>query len=136
MFDQNVSFANVEFEIETRENIDGLLECLGENIDISHHGQLENGIDFVSFSLSETYETPEAVIAKLCSMVESLPSHARSNWDECEVRRFDIGFESGNTKLAISTKIKQETIKRVSGIGGSLAITIYPVSPSWQIVRS
>ena len=136
MVDQNVSFANVEFELETREDIDGLLECLGENIDISHHRQLENGIDFVSFRLRESYETPEAVIAELCSLVEKLPSHARSIWDGCEVRRFDIGFESGNTNLAICTEIKHGTINRVSGIGGSLAITIYPVSPSWQIIRS
>ncbi len=136
MEDQDVNFANVEFELEAHENLDGLINSLGEEISISFRDELENGTHFLSFSLRETYDTPDAAIAALCSLVEELSPRVRSIWDNCEARRFDIGFESGNTEVGKCTKIEHDTIKRVSDIGGCIVITIYPISESWKLVRS
>jgi hypothetical protein len=135
MDEQDVKFANVQFEIETLGDSADLLKCLAKDIRLSYRGKLENGREFVSFSLQKPFRTIEATIAAFCSMIERLPSSERDVWERCEERRIDIGCESGNTERALSSKIAKDTVRRVSEIGADIVITIYPISMKYRMIR-
>jgi len=135
MEEQHVKFANVEFEIESSVDSADLFKYLDKDILLSHRAKLENGNEFVSFCLKKAFRTPDATIDAFCSMIERLPPHERDIWDGCEERRFDIGFESGNAKRALCSKIAKDTVRRVSEISGSIVITIYPTSVKYRLVR-
>ncbi len=137
---QDVQFANVDLELVSVEDLQVLIDNLVENVDVQHHGRLENKNDFASLSLRNV-ETgvdgkPDTPIRAFCSLIEKLPLEPRQIWNNCMERRFDIGFESGNSKKGLNTNLGPETIKRIAGIHGSIAITIYPIpnsGGSWTV---
>lgn len=118
---QDICYANVDLEIESKKDLHPLIKELSKNIDVLYHDRLENGNDFASleFSLNtikcDIYGEPESAILAFCGLIENLSSESRNIWDDCLEKRFDVGFESGNTENTFNTKIQTETIKRIGG---------------------
>ncbi len=130
---QDICFLNVDLEIESALDLQALIDAFGEDVNVLYHDRLENGNDFASFNLhldyieNGIYGEPEKIISSFCNLVENLPYKSRKIWDKCIEKRFDIGFESGNTENSFNTVIKNEIVKLIADIGASIVITIYPV---------
>ena len=63
-----------------------------------------------------------------CTVIESLPAAAAALWKKVRRREFNIGFDSGAKGRAFNTAISPEIITRIAKLGGSIAVTIYPIA--------
>ncbi len=130
---QDICFANVDLEIESKDDLQPLIDEFGENVHVLYHDRLANGNDFVSLEIdmnsveAENYGEADDTIVALCDLIENLSLELRNIWNKSIEKKFDVGFESGNTEKTFNTKIPTKTLKRLSRIGGSIIITIYPV---------
>ena len=129
---QNILFANVDLEIKSKDDLQCLIDSFGKDIDVLYHERLENGLDFVSLEFhlnkveSGIYGSADETINAFYSKIVNFPPESRKIWDRCLEKKFDIGFESGNSGETFNTNIKSETIKQIAEIGASIVITIYP----------
>ncbi len=122
-------FLNVDLEIVASENLQLIVEELGEKISVLYNGKNGLGLNFLVLETSESRmsETnPDEVINSFCQLIESLSAESKIILDKCISKKFDIGFESGDSLTTYQTEIKATTIERSAKLG--LATTIYPQS--------
>ena len=124
-----VRFLNVDLEIESSEDLQPLIDDLGENVSVLHHGDNGSGFNFVSFEVKPSGERDvDGIISSFCLYIENLSPEAKLIWDKCYSKKFDAGFQSGDFPRSYQTEIRADTINRISGIGASIVITVYPRS--------
>ena len=122
-----VQYLNTDLEIESKSDLSKIVEEFGEDVLVLHHGEMR-GYQHASFEIPGSNAGADEVINSFCTLVEELPKEVREVWDGCCSRVLDIGYESGTSPRNFKTEIRASTIERVAKIGGSLAITIYPLS--------
>lgn len=59
-------------------------------------------------------------------LIYNLPDAARSQWDRCVTRCFDIGYDSGEEPWNFRSVLHPDTVKDIAELGASITITIYP----------
>ena len=69
---------------------------------------------------------PENHIAAMLDAIESLPERLHSAWRNCTVREFCIGYDCGDEPRAFQQGLSTTTLRRMSEVGATLRITIYP----------
>lgn len=130
---QDVHYANVDFEVESSEDLNDLIDYFGKQVNVQFHGRLESGQDFVSMSLKDiesgVYGDPERAISRFCGIVENMSEDIRQKWNKCSEIRFDIGFESGDSDKKVNFRISNNTLTRIEAVGAALVITVYPIYP-------
>jgi hypothetical protein len=60
--------------------------------------------------------------------LESLVGEEKSLWDGCFSKVFDIGYEGGTGHKSYADEIRSNTLSRVSALGASIRITVYPMN--------
>jgi hypothetical protein len=124
-----IRYLNVDLEIESKEDLTLLIKEFGENVILLYHEKLQE-YDHASFEISTEASTneddPDTVIVCFCNLIEQLPNEAKILWERCSIRKFDIGYESGESPQSYRSTIRASTIQRVSKIGAGIVITIYP----------
>ena len=124
----DIRYLNVDLDIESKEDLSVLIEDLGEDVIVLHHGPVK-GINHASFELAHGfYSGPDEALAGFCRLIKNLSPEARSVWDGCYSRLFDLGFECGTSPNRFWFELRPSTIGMVAEIGGSIAISIYPMS--------
>ena len=122
----DVRFLNVDLDVESRGPLDVLVDDLGDDVAVLHHGG-SRGLYEAHFEIPYTGAADvEATIASFCTLLENLSPDAREVWHSCILRQFDIGFESGDTPTCFQAVIHQDSVKRVANLGATIVITIYP----------
>ena len=120
-----IRYINTDLEIESTEDLTPIIEALGENAFVLHHGPIE-GLNHASFELTDDDSSdPDGAINRYCDLVENLSTPARKIWNNCATRILDIGVESGSSPHNHRFEVQQRTINRVSGIGAGLVFTVY-----------
>ena len=120
-----VRYLNTDLEIESKDDLSRIIEELGGDVIVMHHGEIR-GYQHASFEIPGCLESADEVINRFCSLVEYLPNEVREIWDGCCSRILDIGYESGTMPQNYRSEIRASTIRRVSELGGTIVITIYP----------
>jgi len=69
---------------------------------------------------------PELNLVRLLDAIESLSDPARSLWDRCTLREFNIGYDCGDQPWAFNQGISNKTLSRMAACGASFRITLYP----------
>lgn len=77
------------------------------------------------YSSGECVRNPSEALAHLLTIVEGLGMEAKSEWNRCTWRRFDLGFESFDERFASKWNVKASLLRRVAKVRGELVITIY-----------
>ena len=122
-----IRFLNVDLEIESAENLQPVIDDLGENVSVLHHGDNGSGFNFVSFEVKPSGERDvDGIILSFCLFIENFSNETKAIWDKCHSKRFDAGFQSGEFPRSYKTEIRADTVERVAKIGASIAITVYP----------
>lgn len=128
-----IHFLNVDLETESAENLQPLVDDLGEDVSVLFNGKNGSGYSFVSFEIHSLHERDiDGLVSSFCLLIENLSSEAKLIWDRCHSKKFDAGFESGSFPRSYRTELRADTIKRVAEIGASIAITIYPESEKYE----
>lgn len=125
--EMEIGFLNVDLEIEGSENLQLIVDDFGEDVSVLFNGK--NGSDFnlASFEIPLGIDRDaDGIISTFCLLIENLSPEAKSIWDKCHSKKFDAGFESGDFPRSYQTEIRADTIERVSNIGASIVVTIYP----------
>ena len=124
---EEISFLNVDLDIESKVNLMPIIENLEQEVIVLHHDQ-SKGYHRCSFELSTYISNPDDIISYFCHLIENCPENVRKIWNQCCVRTFDIGYESGNKPRAFSSKLQASTIQKVARVGASIIVTIYPIN--------
>ena len=120
-----IRYINTDLELESNEDLNPIIEALGKDVLVLHHGPVQ-GMNHASVELSSDHSSdPDEVIGRYCDLIENLPKTARKIWDNCLTRIIDIGVESGSSPKSYRFEVRQPIMNRVSAIGASLAVTIY-----------
>jgi len=122
-----VKYLNTDLEIESKDDLSKIVEEFGADVFVLHQGGIR-GYQHVSFEIAGSTNGADEIINYFCSLVEGLPRDVREIWDGCCSRVFDIGYESGTYPRSFRSEIRASTIQRLSEIGASIVITIYPLS--------
>ena len=86
-----------------------------------------SGDHFLCFELSELIEgDANQTISTFCSLIENLSEKSKIIWDKSHSKKFDIGFQSGDSPKNYQTKIRGNTLNRIADLGANIVITIYP----------
>ncbi|WP_171183456.1 hypothetical protein [Alienimonas chondri] len=72
----------------------------------------------------------DAAFRVLLAAVEGLSPDRRAEWDRCERRVFDPGFECCEEPFCFQQTLSAETIRRVAAAGGEIELTLYAHRPS------
>ncbi len=125
-----IQILNVDLEVESSENLQILIDDLGEDVSVLYHGENGSGYNFVSFEIRSpaVNKDIDGLVSAFCCLIENLSPEARLIWDRSFTRKLDAGFSSGNSPRSYQTEIRAETIEQAARIGASIAITIYPES--------
>ena len=88
--------------------------------------QEQDGLWSAWFEMNDKFEDPESTISAMLDAIESLPAAARTGWEACHTREFNIGYDCGDEPWAFNNQITFKTLKRIAKAGASIRVTIYP----------
>lgn len=119
-------YLNTDLDLEAAFDIGPLSSALTEKgLFQLHSSQLKECLWYASFETAEQFDTPEATISALLSIIDSLDIGSQQRWSECTVRAFNIGFECGEETRSIQSCLPASTIARIAATSASICITLY-----------
>jgi hypothetical protein len=118
-------FLNVDLEIESSTPIRLITEEFGEEVSVLYSGQTSGGF-LASYEVSLMDRDADSVIHHFCELIESFSEDARKEWNESFRRTFDIGYGPSNLVEMYSSRVRSETVARVSRLNAEIAVSIYP----------
>ena len=74
---------------------------------------------------SSDERSPSMDITDLVTAINRLSHFARSDFDRCTKRDFNVGFDCGDD-WATQTMIDPASVAAIASVGGSLTVTLYP----------
>jgi len=127
----NQPFLNVDLEIVSSVPLSNVSEEFGDDVMVLYSGETSCGYMY-SYELAGFDGDADSTIQRFCDLIESLSMSARKMWDDCHLKTFDIGFDSGSAADLYRATIRSDTILRVSKVGAEFAVTIYPHTKAEQ----
>lgn len=117
---------NVDLEVVSKVDPTPLAKALNKKAGVQYCGRLERDYlaAFGSWCLTRSLERK---LAAFCDLLEALPPPAAHVWKQASRRTFDIGISSGAARPILSLRIKPATLARITALGATIAVTVYPV---------
>jgi hypothetical protein len=86
----------------------------------------DDGNWYVTFETVEPFDEPDRnIVAMLCA-IESASGEARTCWDSCTKREFNVGYDCGDEPWSFNQGLSNETLRRMADCGATFRITLYP----------
>ena len=122
-------FLNVDLDIEVKQGLSVLLAGLKGPIELKGPMYvLYETETFASLELNSDFENIldlDETIVGIVHVVQQLSKEARSVWDQCDHRTFNIGIQAGRTPHQTVFSISPETAALLVGVRGEIGITVY-----------
>lgn len=121
-------FLNVDLDLASCEDLTPLareFELAGMSRLALHR---EGGSWLARFELGEEMEgleEPGPVIERLVAHIEALSPSSAAIWRRCEMRRLDMGYESGEGETLLHT-LSPLLLARLAALSVALGMTLYP----------
>ncbi len=120
-------YLNTDLELSSAEDLKAIAKafedqgmlCLYLNCD-------EQGLWQATFEAKTQHAEPEASIAQMLAIVESLPPPLQTLWLNCYSRTFDIGYHCGDQPWAFNQTLSSPLLARISAAHTAVKITLYP----------
>ncbi len=120
-------FLNVDLEVLSKSDLSVFAKSFGSRkvsvLYCDHQGEQF----LAALELATTRRTPEQLLARFCDLLEAMPPKAAKLWREANRRTFDIGIESGRSQPALALMIPPATLARITALGATVAVTVYPI---------
>jgi hypothetical protein len=120
-------FLNVDLEVLSKSDLSVFAKSFGSRkvsvLYCDHQGEQF----LAALELVTMRRTPEQLLARFCDLLEAMPPKAAKLWREASRRTFDIGIESGRSQPALALMIPPATLARVTALGATVAVTVYPI---------
>jgi hypothetical protein len=116
---------NVDLEIVSRSKLDGIEQAVQDKAHALFCGPVRKGIFLLSLECNRYPKDADAAIVELCTTVDALGSRERQLWDRSLRRTFDVGYGVTAGSRAVHIALRPETLRRVTGLGATVAFTCY-----------
>ena len=127
---KSTGFLNVDLEIgaPTRAALAPLIDELRDRLFELYVGR-SRSLYRAHYELSGcAAPTADATINALARTIESLEPAARRAWKRASMREFNIGVELERGIRSVELGIREETLRRVVSLGGTIGFTAYQVA--------
>jgi len=120
-----IEYLNTDLQIESLADLTIVVDELGEDVFVLFNGQIK-GYNMVSFETNDVHSGADETINHFCLLIENLSPQARTLWDECVSREFDIGYQGGDSGSSFHSKLRAATLKRVAALGAHMLASEQP----------
>jgi hypothetical protein len=119
-------FLNVDLDIESKSPLDSVAQEFGDRVVVTFSGRMK-GCHCLYLESAKTGRSQDAVLNALCLLVERLSESSRRVWDRANKKEFDLAYETRlSSERANRFNIRSETLRRITDLGATVAVTIYP----------
>lgn len=125
-------FLNVDLDIKSRMNLDGVAAGLGRNVMEIHSGRIGTRY-WKRFELVPEPTDPDRAIRRFAALVKALRGQTRRTWNQA-AKELDIGIEAGTEVASGEWALRDMTVQTLARIGTRLRITVY--APASALSRS
>lgn len=119
-------FLNVDLEVVSKVDPTPLAEVLGDKVSLHYCGRSDRNY-LAAFGGCCATPSLARKLAMFCDLLDALPPSAAEVWRQALRRTFDIGISSGTSRPAMAIRIPPAMLKRITALGATIAITVYPV---------
>ena len=118
-------FLNVDLDIESKSPLLALAREFGDRVSVMFSGRMK-GRHCLYVEAAGADSSQDVTLNALCALVEGLTASGRRVWDAADKREFDLGYETRlSSESANRFRICPVTLRRVAGLGATVAVTIY-----------
>jgi hypothetical protein len=123
-------YLNTDLDVTSATALGGLARALeSRGLFALHVTGGDDGLWRARFETENQHTEPEASIAEMVAVVESLDEPHRAVWLACAQREFNIGYECGAGPSAYGHGLSGGLLGRMAAAGASLRLTLYPADP-------
>jgi hypothetical protein len=122
-----ITFLNIDLDIESIDDISPLVNEWGDRVSVQRLEKIE-GTYIGSFETG--YGSVPEILDEYVSLITNLSETSKSIWDSALKKEFDFGFECSTWPSNIHVSVDSRFISKLSQVGGSVAVTVYPASNS------
>jgi hypothetical protein len=125
--DGTICYLNTDLDLTSSDDLTALaavFESRGLVALFVVHG--EDGPWRAKFETQDQFTEPEPNIAAMVALAESLGEPERRIWLDCTQREFNMGYDCSDEPWAFNQGSSSALLGRVSAIGASLRLTLYP----------
>ncbi|WP_163834402.1 hypothetical protein [Spartinivicinus ruber] len=119
-----ICFLNIDLDIESAEDLTPIIQEWEDRVIVFQHEKIG---DVYHGSFETSCNKLEEIIEEYYTLVMGLTRKSKHIWDHAISRKFDFGYESGNKPNYFQSHISAQHVSKLTDIGGSIVITIYPV---------
>lgn len=130
----NIQYLNTDLDIKSQADISPIIKAFGNKVYVLHQENKE-GYYCASLEINDRVIDANLTAEYFCHLVDRLPDHIRTIWDNCDERILDMGYESGKLPNYYRSELKLSTIQKIAEVGMSIAITIYPILEDANLSR-
>ncbi len=120
-------FLNVDLEVLSQSDLSEFAKSFGSKKVSVLYCDRQAEEFLAALELVTMRRSPEQLLARFCDLLEAMPPKVARLWREASRRTFDIGIESGISQQALALKISPATLARITALGATVAVTVYPV---------
>jgi len=126
----NSRYLNTDLDLVSVSPFNTLNRELNLTCDVLHYMQGTDGLWYSTVEASHKETTPDrdaaTDILAMIAGIHSLSSTARSEFDACSMRNFNIGFDCGDT-WAYGHHVTPDVVRAIADVECSLGVTLYPM---------
>lgn len=128
--DGAIRYLNTDLDLTSDADLTALAAALeARGVFALHVTRADEGHWHAGFETVEQHPEPEANIAAMLTVLESLEPERLDDWACCTRREFNIGYECGQRPWAFNQALTADLLDRIGTAGVSLRITLYPNCP-------
>ncbi|HSF31172.1 MAG TPA: hypothetical protein VLK82_11975 [Candidatus Tectomicrobia bacterium] len=125
--DDTICYLNTDLDLTSGDDLTALAAVFeAQGVSPLHVTHGEDGLWHASFETDEPHEQPDANIAAMLAVIESLAEPLRTVWSGCTRREFNIGYNCGSKPWAFNQELSSQLLGHMATAGASLRITLYP----------
>lgn len=125
--DGKICYLNTDLVLASEHDLTALARAFEAGGSFSLQTALgDDGLWHAAFETNESHEEPEANIAEMLAVVDSLSPPLRKDWENCTLREFNIGFDCGDEPWAFNQSLSSGLLSRISAASASITLTMYP----------
>jgi hypothetical protein len=118
-------YLNTDLEIDSRDDLTPIVDEFGDEVVCLHNGPWGSH-NRAAFEVAGLSQDASSCIRRFCALVEGLTPEARTLWDGCTRRTFDIGFQAGDDRENCQQLIDQDALAQIAAVRAHLVVTVYP----------
>lgn len=125
--DNKICYLNTDLDLRCRETLTALAGAFESRGAFALHvTENDDGLWYATFETNLQHTEPEANIAAMLAVVESLSDALRGVWNRCELKEFNVGYDCGAEPWAFNQGMSAALLGRIAAVNASLRITLYP----------